>query len=95
MPRPTKGLTERTTFRFNIAEQEMLDRMVEDQQTTVNDALRWALRYAYQHQHTTRCARNSPCISASQAVFGRRAQVTGPDDTALEPEQANSEDIAS
>lgn len=69
--RPRRDLTEKTTLRHTAVEAEMVaDMAVWLGGVSKNDAIRWAVRMAWDHDHTDACAAHSACAAVQQAVFG-------------------------
>jgi hypothetical protein len=73
MPKASHGTTERANGRITPREKALLRHMAKDLGVTENAALRWAITFAYQHEHGTSCERNSSCRQASMSVLGQPA----------------------
>lgn len=80
--RPSEGLTENLGGRITGNEAQMLrDIAAQLGLNSKNRAVRWAIRYAWQHAtsttHHDTCGRNSTCASATLGITGGR-QRTAP-----------------
>lgn len=82
MPRQSEGLTEQLQTRATPDERQMARDIAAQVGVSQNRALRWALRFAWQHarsttDHTT-CPPTSPCAAATRGVTpGRQRTPAG------------------
>jgi hypothetical protein len=76
MPRKSEGLTAALPSRVQPDEAQMAREIAAQLGFSQNKAVRWALRYAWQHatsmtDHKT-CPVNSPCAGATRGLAGRQ-----------------------
>ena len=82
MPRKSEGLTVALPARVQPDEAQMARDIAAQLGTSQNKAVRWALRYAWQHATSTTdhsaCPANSPCASATRGLTpGKAAHAAG------------------
>lgn len=83
--RPSHGLTAQVNIRAQPDEAQMSRDIAAQLGTSQNQALRWAIRYAWQHatsttDHST-CPPNSPCAGATRGLVpGRQHAAAARDD---------------
>lgn len=72
MPRKSEGLTAALPARVQPDEAQMARDIAAQLGVSQNKAVRWALRYAWQHATSTTdhaaCPPNSPCASATRGL---------------------------
>lgn len=84
MPRQNEGLTQDVRVRATDDEAQMTQDIAAQLGTSKNRAMRWALRFAWQHATSTTdhsaCPPNSPCASATRGLTpGRQRAAAAPD----------------
>lgn len=82
--RPSDGLTDSTHVRSTADESQMVRDIAAQLELSKNKAIRWALRFAWQHatsttDHTT-CPPNSPCASATRGLAPGRQRAAADTD---------------
>lgn len=88
MPRPSEGLTASLPARVQPDEAQMARDIASQLSLSQNKAIRWALRFAWQHatsttDHTT-CPPNSPCAGATRGLLpGRQRAAAAPDQMSI------------
>lgn len=83
---PKRNIDKRVGGRVTEAEKMMAQAMARDMQCSENDAVRWAIRYAYMHAHASTCT--ASCLHASDAIFGRPVQ-----SLAVEEEEEDGDEV--
>ncbi len=81
MPRVDEGTTEGVRVRATPDEAQMLRDIAAHLGLSQNKAVRWSLRFAWQHATSTTdhtaCPTNSPCASATRGLTPGRQRAAG------------------
>ena len=96
MPRQSEGLTAALPSRVQPDEAQMARDIAAQLGVSQNKAVRWALRYAWQHATSTTdhktCPPNSPCAGATRGLTGGRQRAAAAADQMTITHQATMEE---